>query len=122
MEPALPRQFIPKAAWLSAPRAAFVHVECPSVGTIFAHSFCERSAMAVRLQFGAKDGPEPRRSPSPRRGFAVQPRRPSKSMDRATMTKVPIKYWRERAEKARAVADQMNDADSKRKMLRIAQD
>jgi hypothetical protein len=43
-------------------------------------------------------------------------------MDRATMTKVPIKYWRERAEEARAVADQMNDADSKRKMLRIAQD
>ena len=43
-------------------------------------------------------------------------------MDRATMTKIPTKYWRERAEEARAVADQMNDADSKRKMLRIAQD
>jgi dsDNA-binding SOS-regulon protein len=43
-------------------------------------------------------------------------------MDRATMNKIPIKYWRERAEEARAVADQMNDADSKRKMLRIAQD
>jgi hypothetical protein len=43
-------------------------------------------------------------------------------MDRATMTKIPIKYWRARAEEARAVAEQMNDADSKRKMLRIAQD
>jgi hypothetical protein len=43
-------------------------------------------------------------------------------MDRATMTKIPIKYWRARAEEARAVAEQMDDADSKRKMLRIAQD
>src|SRR5262249_5584938 len=32
-------------------------VECPSVGTIFAHSFSERSAMAVRLQFAAKKAP-----------------------------------------------------------------
>ena len=37
--------------------------------------------------------------------------------------KIPIndpKHWREHAEEARTVADQMNDPDSKRKMLRIS--
>jgi hypothetical protein len=41
------------------------------------------------------------------------------------MAKVLIndpKHWRKRAEEARRVADQTNDPDSKRKMLRIAQD
>ena len=41
------------------------------------------------------------------------------------MGKVPIndpKHWRQRAEEARTVADEMTHPDSKRKMLRIAAD
>jgi molecular chaperone GrpE (heat shock protein) len=39
--------------------------------------------------------------------------------------KIPIndpKHWRERAEEARTVADEMTDEGSKKKMMRIAED
>jgi rubrerythrin len=38
---------------------------------------------------------------------------------------VPIndpKHWRERADGARSLADELTDADAKRRMLRIAED
>jgi hypothetical protein len=41
------------------------------------------------------------------------------------MAKIPIndpKHWRDRAEEARTIADDITDPDSKRKMLRIAED
>jgi hypothetical protein len=41
------------------------------------------------------------------------------------MAKIPIndpKHWRDRAEEARAVADEFTDPDAKRRMLRTAED
>jgi len=42
----------------------------------------------------------------------------------STLAKVPIndpKYWQERAEGARTLADEMTDPDSKHRMLKIAE-
>ena len=44
---------------------------------------------------------------------------------REIFVSIPIndpKHWRERAEEARAIADQLTDPDSKRRMLRVAKD
>src|SRR5262245_59093018 len=59
-----------KAAWNSAPLSSDRqtsskncslnrNVECPSVGTILAYSFSDRSAMAVRLPLPRKEAPSP---------------------------------------------------------------